>query len=138
MINTTLATQSAKFVGTAVFSGIAASFVGILPALLAIFLLVTVDFITGIIAALKNKVKIESHKMRKTVVKLLCYMTAISLGALIDGAVQISLNLGTFVAMFCCITEATSVVENLGRITGHDAFDKLKDIFGNKRDSMKM
>jgi phage-related holin len=76
--------------------------------------------------------------MRKTVVKLLCYMTAISLGALIDGAVQISLNLGTFVAMFCCITEATSVVENLGRITGHDAFEKLKDIFGNKRNSLQI
>lgn len=136
MVNASLATAEAKFVGGVVFSGITASIIGIIPALISVLVLVSVDFATGIWAALHTKVKIESHKMRKTAYKLLAYLSVIVLGAMIDGSVDFQLNLGTFIAVYICLVESSSVVENFGKITGHDAFEKLKELIGKKTEKL--
>lgn len=134
MVSASLTATEGKFVTGVLFGGITAAVVGIVPALISVVVLVTVDFLTGILAAVKNKVKIESHKMRKTAYKLLAYLSVILLAALIDGGVGFEFNLGSFVAGFVAVTEFVSVIENAGRITGHDAFERLRQILGKKTD----
>jgi phage-related holin len=138
MVRATLSAAEGQFIGGILVGGITAAVVDIVPALVSVLVLVTVDFGTGIWAALKNKVKIESHKMRKTAYKLLAYLTLIVLGAIIDGGIGFNLNLGTFVAGYCALVESASIVENFGKITGQDAFEKLREMIGNKRDNLKM
>lgn len=138
MVRATLSAAEGQFIGGILVGGITAAVVDIVPALVSVLVLVTVDFGTGILAALKNKVKIESHKMRKTAYKLLAYLTLIVLGAIIDGGIGFNLNLGTFVAGYCALVESASIVENFGKITGHDAFEKLRDMIGKKSESIKL
>lgn len=138
MVRATLSAAEGQFIGGILVGGITAAVVDIVPALVSVLVLVTVDFGTGIWAALKNKVKIESHKMRKTAYKLLAYLTLIVLGAIIDGGIGFNLNLGTFVAGYCALVESSSIVENFGKITGHDAFEKLRDMIGKKSESIKL
>lgn len=138
MVRATLSAAEGQFIGGILVGGITAAVVDIVPALVSVLVLVTVDFGTGIWAALKNKVKIESHKMRKTAYKLLAYLTLIVLGAIIDGGIGFNLNLGTLVAGYCALVESASIVENFGKITGHDAFEKLRDMIGKKSESIKL
>lgn len=136
MVSASLTAAEGKFVTGVLFGGITAAVVGIVPALISVVVLVTVDFLTGIWAAVRNKVKIESHKMRQTAYKLLAYLSLIVLGAIIDGGIGFNLNLGTFVAGYCALVESASVVENFSKITGHDAFDKLREKLGKKTDNL--
>jgi len=86
-------------------------------------------------AAMANDEKLESHKLRKTVYKVLAYLSVITLAAMIDGAITaFSWNLGSFVAGFISIVELTSLVENFGRITHHDVFEQLKEALGRHRE----
>ena len=134
---TSLAAAEGKFIGEIIFGGITAAVVGIVPALITVLVLVALDFITGIWAAIRNKVKIESHKMRATACKLLAYLSVIVLAAMIDGSITgFNLNLGSFTAGFLGLIELTSIVENFGKITGHDAFERLKDLLGKKADKI--
>lgn len=137
MVSASLTAAEGKFVTGVLFGGITAAVVGIVPALITVLVLVGVDFLTGIWAAVKNKVKIESHKMRKTAYKLLAYLSVILLAALIDGGVGFEFNLGSFVAGFLGLIELTSIVENFGKITGHDAFERLRVLLGKKTDKLE-
>ena len=111
---------------------ITGALIGVVPALIVICVLVAFDLITGICAAVKTKVKIESHKLRKTVFKLLSYLSIVTLSALIDGAITAEWRLSGFVGGFVAIVELMSVIENFGKITGNDLFEKLKESLGNK------
>lgn len=111
---------------------ITGALIGVVPALIVICVLVAFDLITGIWAAVKTKVKIESHKLRKTVFKLLSYLSIVTLSALIDGAITAEWRLSGFVGGFVAIVELMSVIENFGKITGNDLFEKLKESLGNK------
>lgn len=136
MVGTSLTVVDSKFVACVIFGGITAAVVGIVPALIIVLVLVATDFATGIWAAVRNKVKIESHKMRDTAYKLLAYLSVIVLAAMIEGAVGFEFKLGSFVAGFLALIELTSIVENFGKITGHDAFEKLRQLLGKKTDKL--
>lgn len=134
---TSLAAAEGKLVGGIILGGITAAVVGIVPALITVLVLVALDFFTGIWASVRNKVKIESHKMRATVYKLLAYLSVTVLAAMIDGGITgFNLNLGSFTAGFFGLIELTSIVENFGKITGHDAFERLRDMLGKKADKI--
>lgn len=116
---------------------ITGALMGIVPSLIVICILVLFDLVTGIWGALKTKVKIESHKLRKTVFKLLSYLSIVTLAALIDGAITAQYHLSGFVGGFIAIVELCSVIENFGKITGNDLFEKLKNAVGNKNVNVK-
>lgn len=120
------------FVAGVVTGVITGALMGVVPSLIVICTLVLFDLITGIWAAVKTKVKIESHKLRKTVFKLLSYLSIVTLSALIDGAITPEWRLAGFVGGFIAIVELMSIVENFGKITGNDLFEKLKESLGNK------
>lgn len=114
---------------------ITGAIMGIVPALIVICILVLFDLITGVWASLKLKIKIESHRLRATVFKLLSYLSITTLAGLIDGAITAEWRLSGFVGGFIAIVELMSIVENFGKITGNDLFEKLKDALGNKHES---
>lgn len=111
---------------------LASALLGIVPAISVVLICIVLDFITGIWAATKNGVKIESHKMRKTVYKILSYLSIIILCAFVDEAISQDWHLATFSAGFCAVTEIISIIENWGLITGKDYLEKLKDIMSKK------
>lgn len=114
---------------------ITGALIGVVPALIVICVLVLFDLITGIWAALKTKVKIESHKLRATIFKLLSYLSIVTLSALIDGAITAEWRLSGFVGGFIAIVELMSVAENFGKITDNDVFEKLKNALGKKHEN---
>ena len=114
---------------------ITGALIGVVPALIVICVLVLFDLITGIWASLKTKVKIESHKLRATIFKLLSYLSIVTLSALIDGAITAEWRLSGFVGGFIAIVELMSVAENFGKITGNDVFEKLKNALGRKHEN---
>lgn len=113
---------------------LASALLGIVPALVVVLICIMIDFATGIWASQKQDIKIESHKMRKTVYKTLSYLSIIILCAFIDEAISPDWHLATFSAGFCAITELVSIIENWGHITGKDYLEKLKDLIKKKID----
>lgn len=93
--------------------------------------LVVVDMITGIAAARKRGEKINSHGLKRSVIKLIIYQVAIMVSHLTEvymlkGAIPLTV----FVSGLVGTTELLSVLENLNSISGSDllraAIDKIQ------------
>ena len=86
-----------------------------------VFLAVLIDLYTGIHAAKKCKERIQSHVLRRTINKILCYLSVVFLGIFID---VLGLSFPWYVLPYCCIfttlscilIEGKSVIENLTKI----------------------
>lgn len=91
-----------------------------------IFVFVTVDFVTGIIASRKRGIPCSSRRLRISVTKLVCYMSAVMLSFML----QKTFNLDWFVVYkyvgaLICVIEFISILENFAVITEHPFFMKL-------------
>lgn len=86
-----------------------------------VFLAVLIDLYTGIHSAKKHKEKIQSHILRRTINKVLCYLAVVFLGIFID---VLGLSFPWYTLPYCCIfttlscilIEGKSVIENLAKI----------------------
>ena len=86
-----------------------------------VFLAVLIDLYTGIHAAKKCKEKIQSHILRRTINKVLCYLAIVFLGIFVD---VLGLSFPWYALPYCCIfttlacicIEGKSVIENLAKI----------------------
>ena len=84
-----------------------------------VFLAVLIDLYTGIHAAKKEK--IQSHILRRTINKVLCYLAIVFLGIFVD---VLGLSFPWYALPYCCIfttlacicIEGKSVIENLAKI----------------------
>jgi phage-related holin len=94
-------------------------------ALLAVLVLIIADLCTGIWAALKEKRKITSHGLRRTVVKVLSYESAIIVSFIVETYLLEGVPLVKIITGFIGITEAKSFFENLKRITGIDFWSQI-------------
>ena len=87
---------------------------------------VLVDLYTGIRTAKKLKVKIQSHILRRTVLKVIDYLTVVFFGVLID---ILGLFFPWYAIPYCCILatlgviliEGKSVIENHTKVKSHAA-----------------
>jgi len=115
------------------------------------FALVFLDFITGIWKAVlangiwrhfdipimftKRRLKfklpiagLNSHTMKRTVVKTTCYFIAILTGFLLENVILgTGLVLTKIVTGFIAVVEIASIFENLAKITGNPVFNKIFD-----------
>ena len=102
--------------------------------LLSLFILIILDFITGIAAAVKEKRPIKSHKVLRTAIKIGVYYLIITSTHLAEGSVPIPLLDETAIG-FLTATELVSILENVAR-SGYavpkSLLVKLKDILGQK------
>ena len=82
----------------------------------AIAVLIVFDFITAVVSALKNKIKITSHEASRTLVKLLLYGIMVSAATMVDRFVMGFAQLFSDLTMaFIAITEFISIIENIRR-----------------------
>lgn len=109
-------------------TGAMASFFAPLPLLVFwMFMFVIVDMITGMLAAKRRNELISSKKMKKTISKLICYMTVVLL------ARGINVHILPFVELYACyittgiicFVELFSILENLYCITDNQVFRLL-------------
>lgn len=99
---------------------------------------VAVDLITGIAASSHRHVPRSSRRLRKSVLKLICYIGAVLLAFWAERVLSVEwLAPHRLVAGFICAVEFLSVLENFAVITGHPVFIKLiKLIRGRSSDDV--
>lgn len=90
----------------------------IIPAMIAVCILIGIDFIMGLFAAVKTKVKITSSKMSQTLIKLLVYQLLIFASYLTMIYLMPWFPLVKIVLAFIGMTEFLSIGEKFTLITG--------------------
>lgn len=95
------------------------------------FFVVMLDMITGMIAAKKRGEKIESRKMRKTILKLLVYILVASAFYMFQVAIIPTLPFINVVFGLIIITELKSITENVDFIYKVKTFTRIYE-FINK------
>lgn len=106
----------------------------IIHAVLALFM---IDFLTGLWKSRVVKRRITSHRLRKSVYKMVSYVVAIiSAHVLNQSLLDGSLHLPQIIAGYIGVTELISILENLSEITGKDLMHqlalKVSELFKNK------
>lgn len=91
------------------------------------FIFVACDTITGVSAAIKNREIISSHKLQRTIKKLLMYSMTVVLVHAIDTYMMtlIDAGLAKICATIICGIELYSIFENCYKITGNRVFKVL-------------
>lgn len=90
-----------------------------------LFIFVLVDLITGVICSLKDGKYMTSEGLRKTIVKLVCYLLAITLTNGISVYMLEWADFTRFMTALLCGIELYSIFENFYIITGHRSFKIL-------------
>lgn len=98
------------------------------PIMIGIGFLVTMDFITGILAAKKRGEIITSKKMRPTIMKGFGYMASILIAFIMQNIFLTNMEVMKIVSGLVAMIELKSLDENLTDITGKSIFKQfLKD-----------
>lgn len=95
------------------------------PALIAVSVLVFADLVSGLWASLKEKKKITSTGLRRTVNKMLGYESAIIVAFILETYLLDGLPVVKVITGLVGVTEGKSLFENLTRITGINFWDAL-------------
>ena len=91
------------------------------------------DTISGIWASLKEGNKLESSKLRKTVLKFLWYSIAVMAAWMMEHSFKMSWsNLACLTAGFICFVELKSIFENITRITNEPIFKRILKLLKKK------
>lgn len=87
---------------------------------------VAVDLITGIAASSHRHVPRSSRRLRKSVLKLICYIGAVLMAFWAEQVLDVDwMAPHRLVAGFICAVEFLSILENFAVITGHPVFIKI-------------
>lgn len=117
------------------FCGGLAGFIAPLPLLVFwMFMFVIIDMFTGMLAARRRGETLSSKKMKRTISKLICYMTVVLLARGINVHVLpfIELKACYIVTGIICFVEMFSVLENMYNITENQVFRLLTQWSKNK------
>lgn len=117
-------------IGTFLFAGLSAN------ALLALMILIIVDYVTGISVAKKEGELISSKLSLKTPIKILVYYTMIASGHLVEYGVPAQIQfLDDTILTFLLITEFLSILRHFGRLgyrTPSKLINNLREQIGEK------
>ena len=92
-----------------------------------------VDTVAGIWASLKEGNKLESRKLRRTVMKFLWYTVSVMMAWMAERTFQMGwTKLATFTAGFICFVELKSIFENVTRITDEPVFRRILQLLKKK------
>lgn len=95
--------------------------------MLIVGVLILIDLIMGIISSIKEKVKITSRKLSKTIIKLLIYELLIITGFITETYLLKSMPLLSITLGFIGVIEFISIGENFTKITGQPFIKFLKE-----------
>lgn len=108
---------SVKFVPSLLIPGFGFLFgVGSEKIMLALLVLVAMDFITGVASAKKAGVPIQSRRAVKSAYKVAIYGLLVSAGHLTEGIVPLTTYIEEAVTTFLALTELISIIENAGKM----------------------
>lgn len=108
---------------------ILAAFAPVIPLLLTVGCLITIDFIFGIFRAYKKNEEITSRKMSATIGKILLYnLMVLSVFFLDHFILKTGMNLEKIAASLIGIVEIKSISETFKTLTGIDMWDKIKGL----------
>jgi phage-related holin len=96
-------------------------------AIVAVYFLIGMDSITGLLAAYRTETPIQSHKLLRTAIKIAVYSLLVSAGFLSEHAIPFRGIDETIIAALA-ITELFSILENTAR-AGYTVAAKLLDKF---------
>jgi phage-related holin len=127
------------------FIFLAAFFAPIKASMIAVGVIITLDFIFGLMAAKKRKEKIESKKMSRTLVKMLVYQLLVISAHLCEHYLVDFIPFTQITLGFIAIIEFYSIGEAFTTITGENFISyaksiimaKLKDKFPEVNDDFK-
>lgn len=91
------------------------------------------DMFTGVIAASKQNIKIQSKRLSNTIYKTLIYFTSILLSFLIEYVFDLDIPIMKIVGAIIASVELKSIDENLKIILGVSIFDFLIKILKKER-----
>jgi len=104
-------------------------FTPVTPIILCIAFFVVLDFITAVVASLKNKIAITSSKMSRTISKTIVYSISIIVTHLLDTIIlkdfNLHISLASISGAFIAITEGKSILENLVLINNGTALKNI-------------
>ena len=83
-------------------------------AMIAVFVLIIMDGVTGLLAAYRTEVPIRSHKLRRTAIKIAVYFMLISAGYQSEHAIPVGFIDETIIATLA-FTELLSILENTAK-----------------------
>ena len=125
-----------KFTGSLAFVSLSFFFDSLhIQALVALFFLIIVDFVFGIVASYKTGVEIKSAKVLRTGLKMVVYFTMVSAAFLAETAGIDFLPLDETVIAFLAATELVSIIENtanMGFAVPKKLLNKLKEFTTTK------
>ncbi len=85
-----------------------------------------VDTISGVWASIKEGHRVESAKLRKTVLKFLWYTVAVITAWMMEHTFKLAwTSLAGITAGFICFVELKSIFENITRITNEPVFERI-------------
>ena len=99
--------------------------------------LIFFDLILGLIAAKRQGIKIESRKLKFTVVKMLVYQLVIISAFLAEKYMIDFIPLNKITMAFIAIVEFKSIAENFEKITGLPFFKFVKGWLNEKLNKIK-
>ena len=102
------------------------------PILWTMVFLIVVDFITGVVAAIKKKQQVQSRKFFNTISKFFIYNLVILSAHFIGLHVIPDLPMLKIVGGFIAITELKSIFENFSKIYGINIWEYVKEAISRK------
>lgn len=110
----------------------AAALAPIHSVLIVVGILIVVDTITGVWAAIKSGQTITSARLRDTITKMLLFQLAVITGFLLEKYLLADLlPVSKLIAGIIGVTEGTSILENINKIRGDNLFKTLIDKLGS-------
>lgn len=102
----------------------------------AVMFLIFVDLVTGILASLKEKQRITSSAMSRTIAKTFVYCTTIIVTHVVHKYLLVGFDfpVESIVSGFIALTEMKSILENMDRMSNHSVLKDLILIFSNERE----
>lgn len=104
-------------------------------AIITVFVLVLIDFITGIMASRKQGLPITSARLRDSVVKMLVYQSTIILAFVIETYLVKGIPLTNIASSYVGLVELISLNENIEIASGKKLLAGLISQFKKKEDS---
>ena len=102
------------------------------PMMWTLIFLIVSDFITGVYAARKAKIAIQSSKIARTVSKFFFYNLAILCGYFTETFIIPEIPFFRVISGFIATTELKSIFENFNKIYGINIWVKIKTLFDKK------
>lgn len=115
---------------------VAAFLAPIATVIFAVLFLIFVDMITGILASIKEKQRITSSAMSRTIAKTFVYCTTIIVTYVTHKYLLVGFDfpIESIVSGFIALTEMKSILENMDRISHTSVLKDLILIFSNERE----